>query len=69
MNNWERSNLAALYAVELRYWTENAAAQGFLRPGVRSLLEAVADNCTLDAQTGLRHPHEITAVSSGNLCI
>lgn len=45
-----RAEFAALYAIELRYWAENASDRGYLQPGVRAILEKIADDVTLDAQ-------------------
>jgi hypothetical protein len=45
-----RAEMAALYAIELRYWAENASDRGYLQPGVRAVLESIADDVTIDAQ-------------------
>jgi hypothetical protein len=56
MNN--RANTAALLAIDLRYWAEQASILGLLRPGVRQTLERIADDVTIDAQLSISYPPE-----------
>lgn len=58
MNNYSRAELAALWAIDLRYMVEEAARCGFLRGGVRRDLESVADDVVIDAQLGIDYPSE-----------
>jgi hypothetical protein len=51
-----RKEIAALLAIDLRYWADEADRRGLLRPGTKTILEEIADQVTYDAQLSIAYP-------------
>jgi len=53
VNNFSRTALARLFALQMREWVEDTESRGMLPPGVRDGLEAIADSLVIDAELGI----------------